>query len=34
MELSQEKKYEVKRNRVKILQSKEGPMERQELQEE
>ena len=34
MELSQEKKYEVKRNRVKILQSKDRPMERQELQEE
>ena len=35
MELSQEEKYEVERNRVvKILQSKEGPIELQELQEE
>jgi len=34
MELSREEKYEVERNRVvKILQSKEGPIELQELQE-
>ena len=33
MELSGEEKYQVERNRVvKILQSKEGPMEVQELQ--
>ena len=35
MELSGEEKYEVARNHVvKILQSKEGPLEMQELQEE